>query len=144
MLEAVPLTDRAFCTCSEVLGSPCGLSWALLWLVGGTEGLGGTLGLSCALSGQVRRVIGDFGVPIAILMMVLVDYSIQDTYTQVTGAAWSGGEGLDFWPSKEPSNSRRGLLCTTQPGWRIVGEGRLGCSLATLAPPCAAWGALHS
>ncbi|XP_062917182.1 anion exchange protein 2-like isoform X2 [Mobula hypostoma] len=32
--------------------------------------------------GRVRRVIGDFGVPIAILIMVLVDYSIQETYTQ--------------------------------------------------------------
>lgn len=28
-------------------------------------------------------MIGDFGVPIAILIMVLVDYSIEDTYTQV-------------------------------------------------------------
>ncbi|NWS78374.1 B3A2 protein, partial [Crotophaga sulcirostris] len=32
--------------------------------------------------GRIRRLIGDFGVPIAILVMVLVDYSIQDTYTQ--------------------------------------------------------------
>lgn len=32
--------------------------------------------------GRIRRVIGDFGVPIAILIMVLVDYSIEDTYTQ--------------------------------------------------------------
>lgn len=32
--------------------------------------------------GQARRVIGDFGVPIAILIMVLVDYNIHDTYTQ--------------------------------------------------------------
>lgn len=32
---------------------------------------------------QLRRVIGDFGVPIAILIMVLVDYSMSDTYTQV-------------------------------------------------------------
>ncbi|XP_013924186.1 PREDICTED: anion exchange protein 2 [Thamnophis sirtalis] len=32
--------------------------------------------------GRVRRVIGDFGVPIAILLMVLLDSSIQDTYTQ--------------------------------------------------------------
>lgn len=32
---------------------------------------------------QLRRIIGDFGVPIAILIMVLVDYSIGDTYTQV-------------------------------------------------------------
>lgn len=30
-------------------------------------------------------MIGDFGVPIAILLMVLVDSSIQDTYTQVGG-----------------------------------------------------------
>ncbi|XP_078071673.1 anion exchange protein 2-like isoform X2 [Mustelus asterias] len=34
------------------------------------------------LPGRVRRVIGDFGVPIAILVMVLVDYSAQETYTQ--------------------------------------------------------------
>lgn len=32
---------------------------------------------------QLRRVIGDFGVPIAILIMVLVDYGVEDTYTQV-------------------------------------------------------------
>ncbi|KAM6276865.1 anion exchange protein 2 isoform 2-T6 [Spheniscus humboldti] len=32
--------------------------------------------------GRIRRLIGDFGVPIAILVMVLVDYSIQDTYMQ--------------------------------------------------------------
>lgn len=33
---------------------------------------------------QLRRVIGDFGVPISILIMVMVDAFIQDTYTQVT------------------------------------------------------------
>lgn len=32
--------------------------------------------------GKLRRVIGDFGVPISILIMVMVDFSIQDTYTQ--------------------------------------------------------------
>uniref|UniRef100_A0AAQ5X2G9 Anion exchange protein n=1 Tax=Amphiprion ocellaris TaxID=80972 RepID=A0AAQ5X2G9_AMPOC len=32
--------------------------------------------------GKLRRTIGDFGVPIAILIMVLVDYSVEDTYTQ--------------------------------------------------------------
>ncbi|XP_028987262.3 anion exchange protein 2a [Betta splendens] len=32
--------------------------------------------------GRLRRLIGDFGVPIAILIMVLVDYSVEDTYTQ--------------------------------------------------------------
>nr|XP_033788634.1 anion exchange protein 2 isoform X1 [Geotrypetes seraphini]XP_033788635.1 anion exchange protein 2 isoform X1 [Geotrypetes seraphini] len=32
--------------------------------------------------GRIRRLIGDFGVPIAILIMVLVDFSITDTYTQ--------------------------------------------------------------
>ncbi|XP_035511031.1 anion exchange protein 2-like [Morone saxatilis] len=31
---------------------------------------------------KLRRIIGDFGVPIAILLMVLVDYSVEDTYTQ--------------------------------------------------------------
>ncbi|XP_046880239.1 anion exchange protein 2b isoform X2 [Hypomesus transpacificus] len=37
---------------------------------------------SAFFPGRLRRVIGDFGVPIAILLMVLMDYSIQDTYTQ--------------------------------------------------------------
>ncbi|XP_062377776.1 anion exchange protein 2b isoform X2 [Sardina pilchardus] len=37
---------------------------------------------SAFFPGRLRRVIGDFGVPIAILIMVLVDYSIQDTFTQ--------------------------------------------------------------
>ncbi|XP_004707274.2 band 3 anion transport protein [Echinops telfairi] len=32
--------------------------------------------------GKLRRVIGDFGVPISILIMVMVDSFIQDTYTQ--------------------------------------------------------------
>ncbi|XP_049616000.1 solute carrier family 4 member 1b (Diego blood group) isoform X1 [Syngnathus scovelli] len=31
---------------------------------------------------QVRRLLGDFGVPIAIFLMIVVDYSIGDTYTQ--------------------------------------------------------------
>uniref|UniRef100_A0A8C5FZN0 Anion exchange protein n=1 Tax=Gouania willdenowi TaxID=441366 RepID=A0A8C5FZN0_GOUWI len=33
--------------------------------------------------GKLRRLIGDFGVPIAIFIMVMVDYSVEDTYTQV-------------------------------------------------------------
>ncbi|MED6276535.1 Anion exchange protein 2 [Characodon lateralis] len=37
---------------------------------------------SALFPGRFRRMIGDFGVPIAILIMVLVDYSIEDTYTQ--------------------------------------------------------------
>ncbi|XP_042255022.1 anion exchange protein 2b isoform X2 [Thunnus maccoyii] len=37
---------------------------------------------SAFFPGRLRRIIGDFGVPIAILIMVLVDYSISDTYTQ--------------------------------------------------------------
>uniref|UniRef100_A0A4W5RBI0 Anion exchange protein n=1 Tax=Hucho hucho TaxID=62062 RepID=A0A4W5RBI0_9TELE len=37
---------------------------------------------SAFFPGKLRRMIGDFGVPIAILIMVLVDYSIKDTYTQ--------------------------------------------------------------
>ncbi|CAG5906626.1 unnamed protein product [Menidia menidia] len=34
------------------------------------------------LPGNVRRLLGDFGVPIAIFLMVVVDYNIEDTYTQ--------------------------------------------------------------
>uniref|UniRef100_A0A8C7XCW1 Anion exchange protein n=1 Tax=Oryzias sinensis TaxID=183150 RepID=A0A8C7XCW1_9TELE len=34
------------------------------------------------LPGKVRRLLGDFGVPIAIFLMILVDYKIEDTYTQ--------------------------------------------------------------
>ncbi|XP_039982294.1 anion exchange protein 2b isoform X2 [Xiphias gladius] len=37
---------------------------------------------SAFFPGRFRRIIGDFGVPIAILIMVLVDYCIEDTYTQ--------------------------------------------------------------
>uniref|UniRef100_A0A8C7N2T0 Anion exchange protein n=1 Tax=Oncorhynchus kisutch TaxID=8019 RepID=A0A8C7N2T0_ONCKI len=37
---------------------------------------------SAFFPGKLRRMIGDFGVPISILIMVLVDYSIKDTYTQ--------------------------------------------------------------
>lgn len=36
---------------------------------------------------QARRIIGDFGIPISILVMVLVDYTITDTYTQVGASA---------------------------------------------------------
>ncbi|XP_072318285.1 anion exchange protein 2-like [Eucyclogobius newberryi] len=38
---------------------------------------------SALFPGQVRRTIGDFGVPISIFIMVLLDYTIKDTYTQV-------------------------------------------------------------
>ncbi|XP_018517134.1 solute carrier family 4 member 1b (Diego blood group) isoform X1 [Lates calcarifer] len=34
------------------------------------------------LPGKVRRLMGDFGVPIAIFLMIVVDYNIEDTYTQ--------------------------------------------------------------
>ncbi|XP_035811058.1 anion exchange protein 2b isoform X4 [Amphiprion ocellaris] len=37
---------------------------------------------SAFFPGRFRRIIGDFGVPIAILIMVLIDYFIEDTYTQ--------------------------------------------------------------
>ncbi|XP_028288075.1 anion exchange protein 2b isoform X2 [Parambassis ranga] len=37
---------------------------------------------SAFFPGRFRRMIGDFGVPIAILIMVLVDYFVEDTYTQ--------------------------------------------------------------
>ena len=35
------------------------------------------------LFSQVRRLLGDFGVPIAIFLMVVADISIEDVYTQV-------------------------------------------------------------
>ncbi|XP_065132605.1 anion exchange protein 2a isoform X1 [Paramisgurnus dabryanus] len=37
---------------------------------------------SAFFPGRLRRMIGDFGVPIAISIMVLMDHSIKDTYTQ--------------------------------------------------------------
>ncbi|XP_074023077.1 band 3 anion transport protein isoform X1 [Numenius arquata] len=37
---------------------------------------------SSFLPGVARRLIGDFGVPISIFVMALVDFFIQDTYTQ--------------------------------------------------------------
>lgn len=33
---------------------------------------------------QVRRLIGDFGVPISMFLMIILDYNIADTYTQVS------------------------------------------------------------
>lgn len=41
------------------------------------------------VSPQVRRLIGDFGVPISIFVMALADFFISDTYTQV----WEGRAG---------------------------------------------------
>ncbi|MCJ8739189.1 hypothetical protein PDJAM_G00044340 [Pangasius djambal] len=37
---------------------------------------------SIFLPGPIRRMIGDFGVPIALFLMVVVDVSIKDVYTQ--------------------------------------------------------------
>ncbi|NWX94067.1 B3AT protein, partial [Nothoprocta ornata] len=37
---------------------------------------------SMFLPGKVRRLVGDFGVPISIFIMTLVDFFIKDTYTQ--------------------------------------------------------------
>ncbi|MGH0122892.1 UNVERIFIED_CONTAM: hypothetical protein FKN15_008817 [Acipenser sinensis] len=34
------------------------------------------------LGGKARRIIGDFGIPISILLTVFIDYAITDTYTQ--------------------------------------------------------------
>ncbi|TNN43923.1 Anion exchange protein 2 [Liparis tanakae] len=52
---------------------------------------------------QLRRIIGDFGVPIAILLMVLVDYSVADTYTQKlnvpSGFSVSSPEKRGWWIS---------------------------------------------
>ncbi|KAF1627344.1 Band 3 anion transport protein, partial [Eudyptes filholi] len=47
-------------------------------------GLGGDAGgfNAVAVSPQARRLIGDFGVPISIFIMALVDFFIKDTFTQ--------------------------------------------------------------
>lgn len=37
---------------------------------------------------QLRRLIGDFGVPIAIFVMIAIDISIKDAYTQVGLVRW--------------------------------------------------------
>lgn len=54
----------------------------------GLRGMGGDFWSSAcsSLPPKARRLIGDFGIPISILVMVLVDYSITDTYTQVSPA----------------------------------------------------------
>lgn len=40
--------------------------------------------LNVFFTSQIRRLIGDFGVPIAIFLMVVIDFNIDDTYTQVS------------------------------------------------------------
>ncbi|NXL17748.1 B3AT protein, partial [Setophaga kirtlandii] len=45
---------------------------------------------SSFLPGKVRRLIGDFGVPISIFIMALADFFIKDTYTQVTNSSARG------------------------------------------------------
>ncbi|XP_025914984.1 band 3 anion transport protein isoform X1 [Apteryx rowi] len=37
---------------------------------------------SAFLPGKVRRLVGDFGVPISIFIMAMIDFFIKDTYTQ--------------------------------------------------------------
>ncbi|NXK13927.1 B3A2 protein, partial [Herpetotheres cachinnans] len=82
--SAAPANGTAGRTAAKVTGQP---NTALLSLVL----MAGTFFIAFFLRkfknsrffpGRIRRLIGDFGVPIAILVMVLVDYSIQDTYTQ--------------------------------------------------------------
>uniref|UniRef100_A0A667ZRL2 Anion exchange protein n=1 Tax=Myripristis murdjan TaxID=586833 RepID=A0A667ZRL2_9TELE len=81
-LEITILITRSFCW--PVTGEP---NTALLSLVlmAGTFFIAFYLRKfknSAFFPGRFRRIIGDFGVPIAILIMVLVDYTIDDTYTQ--------------------------------------------------------------
>ncbi|XP_060637109.2 band 3 anion transport protein isoform X1 [Anolis sagrei] len=52
---------------------------------------------SSFLPGKLRRVIGDFGVPIAIFIMAMADFFIQDTYTQKLKVP----EGLEVSNPKE-------------------------------------------
>lgn len=63
---------------------------------------------------QLRRVIGDFGVPISILIMVLVDSFIKGTYTQVSPHPLACYRSLHFLP----------LLCTL-PEWLFLTQSQL-------------------
>ena len=60
-------------------------------------------------SQQARRAIGDFGVPIAIFVMVIVDVLIKSTYT----------ETLDVPNGFEPTDSEKRDLFINQMG--VVG-----------------------
>ncbi|TSK98383.1 Anion exchange protein 2 [Bagarius yarrelli] len=82
--DALSLNNSAVKTQKGIVGEP---NTALLSLVlmAGTFFIAFYLRKfknSAFFPGRLRRVIGDFGVPIAIFVMVLVDYSVQDTYTQ--------------------------------------------------------------
>lgn len=46
---------------------------------------------------QARRIIGDFGIPISILVFVMIDYSISDTYTQVTSSGFTAALHLGIF-----------------------------------------------
>lgn len=46
---------------------------------------------------QVRRLIGDFGVPISMFLMIVLDYNIADTYTQVSSLLFNLLNRSDFF-----------------------------------------------
>lgn len=58
---------------------------------------------------KVRRIIGDFGIPISILLSVIVDLLIPDTYTQVTGLK-SDLTVMSSPPNNTVCSDRLGLL----------------------------------
>ncbi|XP_026062049.1 anion exchange protein 2a isoform X1 [Carassius auratus] len=81
---STPTSDGRSPDASQTLNQP---NTALLSLVltGGTFFIAFYLRKfknSAFFPGTLRRAIGDFGVPIAISTMVLLDYGIKDTYTQ--------------------------------------------------------------
>lgn len=49
---------------------------------------------------QVRRLIGDFGVPISMFLMIVLDYNIADTYTQVSSFLFHLLNRRDFLKSR--------------------------------------------
>lgn len=83
-------------------------------------------------------MIGDFGVPIAILIMVLVDYSIEDTYTQVRWSAHSSEEVLALAPNPRASFYLGGqtLLHSTPLVPTLPVQLRALSLSLTNAPPC--------
>lgn len=104
-------------------------------------------------------MIGDFGVPIAILIMVLVDYSIEDTYTQVRWWSTRSSEevlpGTAHWalwmfshPQPELPNWAHTAVCTAYPqrppcpcssGLALPSSPTLSPTLCSAEAECAQW-----
>ncbi len=88
------------------------------------------------LSSKARRVIGDFGIPISILISVLVDCTIPETYTQVTALVTLM---CSMYTTTKKLLSQRTLLIKL---WPVIGarfHPSLYYSVVGLAERCNQW-----